>query len=219
MKNYYSILNLPRAASQAEIKKAYRLLAVEHHPDKNAGDSGSEERFKEISEAYIVLGDVAKRNAYDFAKGYQHDLRQNSTTSGGQTPATFLMLFKKVKNRVFHAGGYVNKAVLFKIIDDLLSEESVEFLVKSGDRVMNGLILDEVLVSCMYLSEPDRSAIFGKLHRIADGHPHLISKIEGIKNIPVSDKKKSGYEHPERPTMVSIVIFVVVLIIILAMLA
>jgi molecular chaperone DnaJ len=64
-KDYYATLGVPKNASQAEIKKAYRKLAQQHHPDTAKGDPSAEERFKEISSAYDVLGDGEKRAAYD----------------------------------------------------------------------------------------------------------------------------------------------------------
>ena len=64
-KDYYAVLGVPKNASAAEIKKAYRKLAQQHHPDANAGNEASEERFKEISAAYDVLGDPEKRTSYD----------------------------------------------------------------------------------------------------------------------------------------------------------
>jgi molecular chaperone DnaJ len=59
--DYYSILGVPRTASQDDIKRAYRKLAMQHHPDKG----GNEEKFKQINEAYDTLGDVNKRSQYD----------------------------------------------------------------------------------------------------------------------------------------------------------
>ena len=64
-KDYYADLGVPKNASDAEIKKAYRKLAQQHHPDTKQGDPSAEERFKEISSAYDVLGDPEKRKAYD----------------------------------------------------------------------------------------------------------------------------------------------------------
>src|SRR6266513_3623021 len=64
-KDFYAVLGVPAAASQDEIKKQYRKLASKHHPDKNPSDSKAAERFKEISEAYQVLGDPEKRKQYD----------------------------------------------------------------------------------------------------------------------------------------------------------
>jgi molecular chaperone DnaJ len=63
--DYYKVLGVSRSASDEEIKKAYRKLARQYHPDRNQGDKASEERFKEISQANDVLGDPEKRKAYD----------------------------------------------------------------------------------------------------------------------------------------------------------
>lgn len=65
-KDYYKILGVSQEAAPEEIKKAYRWLALKFHPDRNPGDRQAEERFKEISEAYGVLIDPAKRKHYDF---------------------------------------------------------------------------------------------------------------------------------------------------------
>jgi curved DNA-binding protein len=65
-KDYYRILGVPRNATDAEIKKAYRKLAMQYHPDRNPGkEKWANEKFKEINEAYGVLGDPQKRNQYD----------------------------------------------------------------------------------------------------------------------------------------------------------
>src|SRR5919108_6118037 len=64
-RDYYGVLGLTRGASEAEIKKAYRKLALQYHPDRNPGDKQAEERFKEAAEAYAVLADREKRSAYD----------------------------------------------------------------------------------------------------------------------------------------------------------
>lgn len=64
-KDYYKILGVGRSASQDEIKKAFRKLAVKYHPDKNPGDKAAEEKFKEITEAYEVLGKEDSRRKYD----------------------------------------------------------------------------------------------------------------------------------------------------------
>jgi len=67
-KDYYAALGVPKDASAADIKKAYRKLATSLHPDKNPGDAPAEARFKEVSEAYDVLADDAKRREYDEAR-------------------------------------------------------------------------------------------------------------------------------------------------------
>ena len=64
-KDYYAVLGVPRAASQADIKKTFRKLARQHHPDAKPGDAAAERRFKEVNEANEVLGDPIKRKQYD----------------------------------------------------------------------------------------------------------------------------------------------------------
>ena len=65
MRDYYEILNIAKSASQDEIKKAYRKIAMKYHPDRNSGDSSAEEKFKEAAEAYSVLSDSEKKSRYD----------------------------------------------------------------------------------------------------------------------------------------------------------
>src|SRR3954452_16947495 len=64
-RDYYSVLGVPRMATDKDIKTAYRKLARKHHPDVNPGDKKSESLFKEIGEAYSVLSDTDKRKKYD----------------------------------------------------------------------------------------------------------------------------------------------------------
>lgn len=66
--DYYAVLGVKSDASAKEIKQAYRKLAQQYHPDKNAGDSVAESRFKEVNEAYEVLGDAETRKEYDHAR-------------------------------------------------------------------------------------------------------------------------------------------------------
>jgi len=64
-RDYYKVLDVPKTATEVEIKKAYRRLAMKFHPDRNPNDKESEERFKEAKEACEVLTDAQKRAAYD----------------------------------------------------------------------------------------------------------------------------------------------------------
>ena len=64
-RDYYQVLGVKREADEAEIKKAYRRIAMKCHPDRNPDDKGAEEKFKEASEAYEILSDAKKRAAYD----------------------------------------------------------------------------------------------------------------------------------------------------------
>lgn len=76
-KDYYAMLGVTKTATADDIKKAYRKLAQQHHPDKNPGDKKAEEKFKEINEAYEVLGDPDKRAKFDRLGSNWNSFRQN----------------------------------------------------------------------------------------------------------------------------------------------
>ena len=85
--DYYSILGVPKTASEAEIKSAYRKLAMKHHPDRNPGNKEAENKFKELNEANEVLSDRQKRQTYDqLGKDWRQG--QNFTPPPGPTGAT-----------------------------------------------------------------------------------------------------------------------------------
>jgi molecular chaperone DnaJ len=100
-RDYYEVLTVTRTASEAEITKSYRSLAMKHHPDRNPGDAEAEVRFKEIAEAYEVLKDPAKRRIYD---AHGHDgLRNAGQPQGGGS--TIHDLFDDLMGSFFGGGG------------------------------------------------------------------------------------------------------------------
>src|SRR5579862_1860688 len=74
-KDFYEILGVSKSASQDEIKKAYRKLAMQYHPDRNPGNKEAEDKFKEAAEAYDVLSNAEKRKRYD---QFGHDTYQQA---------------------------------------------------------------------------------------------------------------------------------------------
>src|SRR5688500_15656693 len=79
-RDYYEVLSVSRTASEEEVKKAYRRLAMKYHPDRNGGDAEAEQKFRECAEAYEVLGDAHKRQRYDQfghegVRGQAHDFQ------------------------------------------------------------------------------------------------------------------------------------------------
>ncbi|MGB3635940.1 MAG: molecular chaperone DnaJ [Rubrobacteraceae bacterium] len=78
-RDYYEVLGVSREATDTEVKKAYRRLARDHHPDANPGDNGAEERFKELTEAYEVLSNAKARQAYDT---YGHQVPRGGGAGG-----------------------------------------------------------------------------------------------------------------------------------------
>lgn len=83
MKDYYQILGLDASAGDEEIRKRYRTLAMQYHPDRNPDNPQAEERFKEIAEAYGVLTDPVKRRQYDAARRQGRPYQQGTDQGGG----------------------------------------------------------------------------------------------------------------------------------------
>ncbi|MCW4467786.1 DnaJ domain-containing protein [Flavobacterium sp. MFBS3-15] len=190
MKDYYKILGIAPASSSAEIKKAYRLLALRHHPDRNEGDTTSEERFKEIAESYEILGDSSRRQDYDYLLA-NPGKAIHTDPHAKKTAATFLIIFKDIKSKVFNAGGYINKYALYKVMDDVLSEENIRFLSRTGDVCTINLIIDEILIAGVFLSDTSRHAIHDKLLLLANGDTRTLEKISVM-----IEKRGHAYDVP-----------------------
>lgn len=102
-RDYYEVLGVPRKASKDDIKKAYRKLAIQFHPDKTAGDKDAEERFKEATEAYEVLGDEKKRQAYD-----QFGFAGVEGMGGGESAHDYSSVFRDFEDIFGDMGGFFN---------------------------------------------------------------------------------------------------------------
>lgn len=102
-RDYYEVLEVARNASEADLKKAYRRLAMKYHPDRNPDDASAEEKFKEVKEAYEVLTDERKRVAYD---QFGH-AGVDPGAGGGTGPAggDFSDIFGNIFGDIFGAGG------------------------------------------------------------------------------------------------------------------
>ena len=104
-KDYYDVLGVSKSATEQEIKKAYKRLAMKHHPDRNQGDKDSEAKFKEIKEAYEILTDADKRAAYD---QYGHAAFEQGGMGGGGFGgggADFNDIFGDIFGDMFGGGG------------------------------------------------------------------------------------------------------------------
>jgi len=103
-RDYYEVLGVPRDADAAAIKKAYRKLAVQFHPDKNPGDKSAEDKFKELGEAYEALSDADKRAAYD---RYGHAAFSGPSSRGGSGGFHDPMdIFSQIFGGSFGGGGF-----------------------------------------------------------------------------------------------------------------
>jgi molecular chaperone DnaJ len=115
-RDYYQVLELNRSASEAEIKKAYRRLAMKHHPDRNPNDHEAEEKFKEAKEAYEVLTDPQKRAAYDQFGHAGVDASRGQGRPGMDPRDAFGDIFGDVFGDIF-GGGRRGRSQVFRGAD------------------------------------------------------------------------------------------------------
>jgi molecular chaperone DnaJ len=118
-RDYYKVLDLARDAPEADIKKAYRRLAMKLHPDRNPGDKQAEEQFKEAKEAYEVLSDATKRAAYD-QYGHEGLEAQRNAGGGGHGAENFGDIFGDVFGDIFggrRGGGGGGRSQVFRGAD------------------------------------------------------------------------------------------------------
>lgn len=113
-RDYYQVLEVSRTATEVEIKKAYRRLAMKYHPDRNPGDPSAEEQFKEAKEAYEVLTDDQKRGVYD---QYGHEGLQGRGGFGGGGADAFADIFGDVFGDIFGAGRRGGRSQVFRGAD------------------------------------------------------------------------------------------------------
>lgn len=152
-KDYYKILGVPKDASAADIKKAFRKIARENHPDQNPGDKKAEARFKDASEANSVLSDPAKRKEYDearslFGGGFRFPRGGTGTTSGSPTDpfrgagAGFGGLFENLFDQATRQSRRSSSARGPRRGSDVETEVSIEF-----EQSINGTTVSVQMVS------------------------------------------------------------------------
>lgn len=163
-KDYYESLGVARTASEGDIKSAYRKLARQFHPDRNPGDKAAAERFKEIQQAYDVLGDKKKKEQYDqFGPNFEHMGQGGAGYPGGQwstggggsyqniDPSAFQSIFEQMMGGGFDfnttgqaPGNKRNRGRARKMPQDLEQAVTVDFLTaaKGGSVDLGKLKVD-----------------------------------------------------------------------------
>ncbi len=163
LKDYYNILQIESSATQAEIKKAYRKLAHQFHPDKNQQDPYASAQFAEIKEAYEVLSNPAKKEYYLQQRWYQQSTGKRKTQSI-ITPVTVLKQLLELDKFVFTLDVHrMDKQGLADYISHLLSADHIAQLIPFDEPHVNNQIITVALRTLEPLSYKQSLSIADRL--------------------------------------------------------
>ncbi|HEV8286188.1 MAG TPA: J domain-containing protein [Chitinophagaceae bacterium] len=145
MKDYYSILEIPPHSTLAEIKQAYRRLAMIYHPDKTKNDPYTNVKYKEIREAYEILSNPIKKESYLQERWYNQSMGKK-TMNEAATPVSILKLSLELEKYVSRLDVHrMNKEGLFNYINELLSFSTIEKLKQFNEIGINRQIITTIL--------------------------------------------------------------------------
>lgn len=151
VKDHYKTLGVKPSSGVAEIKKAYRALAVKYHPDKNPDSAWSEAHFKEISEAYGVLSDPKKRAAYDEDR-WLSGVGQRTSYQEGVTPTWLKKLSEELNVSLAKMDTHrMRQRTLQAYIMMILADAHLGVLQNEGDRDVNYAIIKEIIKATGHL--------------------------------------------------------------------
>lgn len=194
VKDYYKILGIPSTASGQEIKKSFRRLAQQYHPDKNDNSHMAAAHFLEIQEAYKVLSDPKQREAYHYQRWYVRSTGQ-SFANTPLTPARILQECRQLQQ-------YVASMNLFHIrfdavsghIRELLNPNAIGMLHEQNDATVNREIIQSLLVSAHPLPKKYFMPIADLLLQLAGddaaAHTAIAQALLDKKQLHVWDKYK-----------------------------
>ncbi len=209
VKDYYEILGLNISASQPEIKKAYRQLALQFHPDKNPGDPLSHIRFSEIKEAYEILTDPAKKEYYLEQRWFRQASGQKKS-SPIKEPSDLLKLVLKADRHISLLDVHrMNKEGLYHyVMSELIPDENINKLNEFDDPEINLEITRILLKNLFIIPAKNHNEFENQLLKIKlsdDGKLHLEKTIS-------TSRRKLSIESYKTVLIVLIVLMILILI-------
>lgn len=169
IKDYFSILELEASASVTDIKKAYRRLALQLHPDKAGNDPYAAARFAEIKEAYEVLTDPGKRDYYLQQRWYNQaaGIRRTEQTV---TPATMILQALELERHVARLDEFrMDREGLKVYILDLIADDRLEKLKAFNDKESLQTFVRSVIRSSRHLNTPQATQVVAQLQKTISG--------------------------------------------------
>jgi curved DNA-binding protein CbpA len=209
LKDHYSILEIEPSATLAEIKKAYRKLAQQFHPDKNANDPYAAARFAAVKEAYEVLTNPLKKAYYLQQRWYDQSIGKRKTQEI-ITPVSLLKQSLELNRQVAQMDIHrMDRQGLLEYMLSQFNDASLEQLGSFNEPSVIEQIILTTLKTAEVLKTEQLKQIAGKLSKLAAGNA---SQIERIEKTIRSQRRKESWEKKELVLVVLITIIICVLI-------
>jgi curved DNA-binding protein CbpA len=210
LKDYYGILEIETSATQAEIKKAYRKLAQQYHPDKNQNDPYATAQFTEVKEAYEVLSNPAKKEYYLQQRWYNLSIGKRKKQDI-ITPVTVLKQLLELEKYIFTLDVHrMDKQGLADYINDILSGSVIAQLLPFNEQHVN----DQIIITAIKAMEPlklwQAAAISKNLSKLAAEKDAESKKI--IAEFLARKKQKEKIEKYQPYILILIVVVICILI-------
>jgi curved DNA-binding protein CbpA len=194
IKDYYKILEIPTTATLQEIKRSFRRLAQQYHPDKNGDSHMATAHFREIQEAYKVLSDPKQREAYHYQRWYVRSAGK-PFASAPLTPASILQECRLLQQYVASMNTFhIRFDAVSLHIRELLTADAIGILLEHNDAATNREIIQSVLLSAQPLPKKYFMPIVELLLQLADNDITAQATIEQAllnkKQLHVWDKYK-----------------------------
>ena len=193
LKDYYAILGLPPSAGLAEIKKAYRQLAHQHHPDKTNNDKAAQAVFAEIKEAYEVLTNPSKKEYYLQQRWFNQSMGKRRMQKE-TTPFSILQQALESERHVAGLDIYrMDKAGLKDYLLELLSIETIEKLKEFDDPTTSTEIIKAILKAMHPLPPYYTSEVLNRLCLLAGKHSPALELITQFENKQTKKHQQQKY--------------------------
>jgi curved DNA-binding protein CbpA len=209
IKDYYTILGLQPAASITDVKQAYRKLAMQYHPDKNAGNKYAAAQFTDIKEAYEVLTNPHKKEIYLQQRWYNQSIGKRRTEQT-VTPVNILKQSLELSRYTASLDTHrMDKQGLCEYIEEMISTEKIEQLNNFNEPDINAEIIKAVLQAAKPLSYDQLLALSDKLKLLAVNNEAIIERIDS----QLKQKMTAGKWSQYRPVLIFLITLIICVVI------